>query len=238
MLLFYIRHGDPVYDPDSLTALGRRQAEAVAHRLARYGVDKVYSSTSVRARETARPTCEILKKEPVLLDFCHENHAWADLALEDENGRRRWAMDIPKYKRVFSGAEMLRYGMRWYEHPACSGTRFAQGIDRIARESDAWLTSLGYEHDRERGVYHPTAPSDERIALFAHQGFGLAFLSCVLDIPYPLICTRFDMSHTGMTVIDFQQTEEFCLPRVLTLANDSHLYSDGLPTKYNNRLYF
>lgn len=238
MLLFYVRHGDPVYNPDSLTALGRRQAEAVAHRLARYGVNRIYSSTSVRAQETARPTCEILKMEPTLLDFCHENHAWADLALDEAEGRRRWAMDIPKYKRAFSSPEMLKLGHRWTEHPICEGTRFAQGIDRIARESDAFFASLGYEHDRENGVYIPVRPNDDRIALFAHQGFGLAFLSCVLDIPYPLVCTRFDMSHTGMTVIEFQQTEDFCLPRVLTLANDSHLYNDGLPTKYNNRLYF
>lgn len=33
MLLFYIRHGDPIYIPDSLTDLGKRQAEAVARRL-------------------------------------------------------------------------------------------------------------------------------------------------------------------------------------------------------------
>lgn len=30
MLLYYIRHGMPVYDPDSLTPLGERQAEAAA----------------------------------------------------------------------------------------------------------------------------------------------------------------------------------------------------------------
>ena len=238
MLLFYIRHGDPVYNPDSLTPLGKRQAEAVAHRLARYGVDRIYSSTSVRARETAQPAYRILKKEPELLDFCHENHAWADLALEDENGHYRWAMDIPRFKKVFSSPEMLKLGNRWTEHPVCTGTRIAQGIERIERESDAWLASLGYEHDRNLGLYRTINPNNDRIALFAHQGFGLAFLSCVLDIPYPLMCTRFDMSHTGMTVIEFQQTEDFCLPRVLSLANDSHLYQDGLPTKYNNRLYF
>ena len=238
MLLFYVRHGDPIYNPDSLTPLGRRQAEAVAHRLALYGVDKIYSSTSIRARETAQPTCEILKKDPVLLDFCHENHAWADLALDEENGQRRWAMDIPRFKRAFSSGEMLKLGSRWYEHPVCEGTRMKEGIDRIARETDALLASLGYEHDRENSFYRAVRPNDDRVALFAHQGFGLAFLSCVLDIPYPLMSTRFDMSHTGMTVIEFQQSEDFCLPRILSLANDSHLYREGLPTKYNNRLYF
>ena len=41
MLLFFVRHGDPIYVPDSLTPLGRRQAEAVAKRLARYGLDQI-----------------------------------------------------------------------------------------------------------------------------------------------------------------------------------------------------
>jgi broad specificity phosphatase PhoE len=49
MLFFYVRHGDPTYNPDELTPLGHRQAEAVAKRLSLYGIDKIYSSTSNRA---------------------------------------------------------------------------------------------------------------------------------------------------------------------------------------------
>ena len=30
MLLFCVRHGDPIYDQDSLTPLGHRQAQAVS----------------------------------------------------------------------------------------------------------------------------------------------------------------------------------------------------------------
>lgn len=41
MILYYIRHADPIYDPDSLTPLGIRQAEALAKRLALYGVEFV-----------------------------------------------------------------------------------------------------------------------------------------------------------------------------------------------------
>ena len=29
MLLFFVRHGDPIYQPDSLTELGKQQAEAL-----------------------------------------------------------------------------------------------------------------------------------------------------------------------------------------------------------------
>ena len=46
--------------------------------------------------------------------------------------------------------------------------------------------------------------NNDRVALFAHQGFGLAFLSCLLDIPYPQMSTDFDMSHTGVTAIHFK----------------------------------
>ena len=56
MILFYVRHRDPVYDPDSLTPLGVRQSEALAKRLALYGVDRIYSSTSNRAIQTTKPT--------------------------------------------------------------------------------------------------------------------------------------------------------------------------------------
>jgi probable phosphoglycerate mutase len=80
--------------------------------------------------------------------------------------------------------------------------------------------------------------SNKRIALFAHQGFGLAFLSALLDIPYPMLSTHFDICHTGMTVIEFADNGGFSVPKVLTLSSDSHLYREGLPTKYNNSFYF
>ena len=41
MLLYYIRHADPIYEPDSLTPLGERQAEALSRRLARFGLDEL-----------------------------------------------------------------------------------------------------------------------------------------------------------------------------------------------------
>ena len=69
MLLFYIRHGDPIYDPDTLTPLGVRQAEALSKRLALFGIDEIYASTSTRAQLTAKPTAELLKKRYMLWIF-------------------------------------------------------------------------------------------------------------------------------------------------------------------------
>ena len=56
MIFYYVRHGDPIYDPDSLTELGHKQAAALAKRFTLTGLDEIYSSTSMRARMTAEPT--------------------------------------------------------------------------------------------------------------------------------------------------------------------------------------
>ncbi|MBO5879882.1 MAG: histidine phosphatase family protein [Clostridia bacterium] len=237
MLLFYVRHGDPIYDPDSLTPLGKRQAEAVAKRLALYGIDKVFSSTSIRAQETAKPTCEILKRTPTLLDFANEAHAWRELTVKKGEGRT-WIFQSKDHFPIINDEKMIELGHRWYEHPAFSEYDFKAGMERIQREADAFLSSLGYEHDGKSGKYKVTQENNERIAFFAHQGFGLAFLSAILDIPYPHFSTHFDMTHTGMTVINFKTFGEYAYPTVLTLSSDSHLYREGLPTKYNNSLLF
>lgn len=140
--------------------------------------------------------------------------------------------------RLFTSKEIYALGERWYTHPAFAGTRFRQGVERVDRETDAFLLSLGYEHLREQGLYRAMAPTGERIPLFAHQGFGMSFLSSLLDIPYPQFCTRFDMTHTGMTVVKFKAEDGFVIPKVLVLSGDGHLYREGLPTNYSNMIRF
>ncbi len=239
MIFYYIRHGDPIYVPDSLTPLGKRQAEAVAKRLSLYGVDKIYTSSSNRAIQTAQPTCEIVKKEAEILDFANEVHAWNELVVCRPDGSGKlWAFQHKETKELFCSPEIKALGDQWYEHPKFKNYRFKQGIERIYRESDEFFKSLGYEHIRYTGKYKVIHPNNERVALFAHQGFGLAFLSCLLDIPYPLFSTRFDICHTGLTVIEFKEIDGYTIPQILTHSSDSHLYKEGLPTNYNHCLRF
>lgn len=237
MLLYYVRHGDPIYNPNSLTPLGRRQADAVAKRLARYGLDEIYVSSSARAKETARPTCEILKKEAVELDWANEDYAWRDFSVEKYGEKRQWCFFIPQYMELLNSEEVRRMGDDWYDYPEFSDTNFKNGMLRIQKEADGFLEMLGYRHDRDRHIYIPEKANDKRIALFAHQGFGILFLSAILDIPMPQFATHFDLSHTSVTVIEFGDMGEIVIPKTLMLANDSHIYDEGLPTKYNNRIY-
>lgn len=238
MLFFFIRHGDPTYNPDDLTPLGERQAEAVAKRLALYGIDRVYASTSNRAKRTAIPTCELLKKELSLEDWCREGYAWEQMTVVDANGKKRWGFQDDAMSAFFNSSELRAMGKDWYDHPRFKGTTFKEGMLRIGQAADAFFAKLGYVHDTENCFWRATAPTEERIALFAHQGFGLAFLSWVLDLPYPAFCTHFDMGHSGMTVIEFADQNGVVIPKVLTLADDAHLYREGLPTYYQNRIHF
>lgn len=234
MLLFYIRHGVPTYSPDYLTPLGQRQAEAVGKRLSLYGIDKVFASTSVRASMTSDPTCEIMRLQKTEVAFAHEDRVWEYLSAPVESGGRTWVFYHPEIRKMFIDPEVLAMGNNWYDHPAFAKYEMKKGIERCRKESDEFLASLGYEHIPGTGTYKAVAPTDDRVALFAHQGFGLTFLSCMLDIPYPQFSVHFDMSHTGMTVIDFRNENGIVIPRILTFANDSHLYKEGLPTRYHN----
>lgn len=239
MIFYYVRHGDPIYDPDSLTPLGARQAEALSKRLALYGVDKIYTSTSNRAILTSKPTCELLNMQPEQLDFANEGYTWNDMTIDKEDGSgKTWIFHHRKTVDLFNTKEIRDLGDRWYDHPEFKNYNYEKGINRIYDEADAFLKTLGYEHIRYTGKYKINKSNDQRIALFAHQGFGLAFMSCILDIPYPMYCTHFDMCHSGLTVIDFQENDGYCIPKILTLSSDSHLYREGLPTFYNHYIRF
>ena len=238
MLLFYVRHGDPIYNPDSLTPLGERQAEAVGKLLRNLRIDEVYASTSERAKLTAKPFCEIAKKEMTLLDFANEGYAWRDLTcFSKARNCNTWLFFDPEMKEVFHTPEMMALGQKWHEHPALKTDElkekdYGAGIARIQTGTDEFLESLGYKRVSD-GKYEVVSHSDKRVAFFAHQGFGLAFLSCVIGVPYPMFCSHFDICTSGVTVIEFNDEGGYSYPRILTLSSSAHLYREGLPTRYN-----
>ena len=238
MILYYVRHGDPIYDPNQLTPLGHRQAEAVAKRLAVHGIDRIYCSPSNRARQTAQPICEITKQTPTILDWTEEDLLYRDLAMEDTDGMRHWCWRHSTCRLDFNREDVRALGRNWHTHPMFAHTNFGKGIQRMQQEVDGFIAQLGYRHDLANNCYHIENDNDQRIALFAHEGVGAAFLSCLLDIPYPIFATHFDMTHTGVTVIGFMGQNDIVLPRVMTFSNDSHLYREGLPTKHQNLYYY
>ena len=239
MLLYYIRHGDPVYSPDSLTPLGERQAEAVGRRLALHGVDDIYASSSKRAQLTGKPLAEMLKKEIGILDWMSESHFWHEATTVLENGQRTWICAEPNFVKLFNSPELMAMGRDWEKHPDIAATALPAGLRRIERELDAFLEGYGLIHDRERRIYIPNEQYDDkkRIALFAHAGFGTGFFSCLMDIIYPEIATRFDLPHSGVSIIRFRKCGDGLIPQIMSYSDLSHIYAEHLPMRYNNGQY-
>ena len=235
MLFYLIRHGDPDYSTDSLTPLGRRQAEAVARRLSVHGLDRIYSSPMGRAQQTAQPTAELLRLPIGIEDWSSEAHAWEELTEIDEKGKKRWVWDCKTRLEASEKERPILTMNNWMEMPSVAGTTIKAGYDRIQAASDEFFARHGYV--REGLNYRIVKPSDERIALFAHAGFGHAFLGVLLGIPPQFLWSTFDMTHCGISIFHFaNHSDGWTQPRCLSFSDTSFLYEARLPMKYNNHL--
>ena len=241
MLFYYIRHGEPLGVPDySLTPLGREQAKALSKRLCLFGIDRVFASPTLRTMQTAQPICDLLGKEITPCDWADEGIVWNEFTVPYPKYEHTWAFFDPKYLEIFSSPEVRALGEKWYEHPELAGLNFKAGVERVNAAVDEFFLSLGFRHDRENARYEVVGEhlNRDRVALFAHQGFGMSFFSSMLDIPYPMFCTHFDLSHSSMSVINFEPRGKYVYPHVLQTANDSHLYREGIITGYHNSIKF
>ncbi len=92
MRLYIIRHADPDYPNNTITAQGRREAEALAKRLATVGLNRIYSSPLGRALDTMRYTADRLGLEPTVEEWTAELSEWR---LDQTPWGRLAAWDIP-----------------------------------------------------------------------------------------------------------------------------------------------
>jgi len=87
----------------------------------------------------------------------------------------------------------------------------------IQKQWSLFFTSLGYQH-LGNNVCKVLHDYDDRVVLFAHHGFGYAFLSLLLNIPYPQFCTHFELGHAEITTIEFKNDNGYAYPKVLSLS--------------------
>ena len=234
MLLYIIRHGDPVYDPDSLTELGHAQARALAKRLSVHGLDRIYSSPLIRAQQTAQPTCEALGLPCEIEEWASESLAFDDFSVDYGNGRYTWCFSQPASN--FLNDETLGRD-DWYNIPSLLGDpeRFKRGYERLTRSGDEFLAKLGYV--REGAVYRVVKKNEERVALFCHEGMSTLWLPHVLNIKPQVFWGTIGFSHSGVTILEFANYDSgITVPRALCVSDLSHIYESGLPYKHKNQI--
>ncbi len=226
MLLHIIRHGDPDYQLDSLTAAGRLEAAALAERFAREGLDRIYTSPQGRAFETMRATADRLGLAHTVLPWAREQYP--ELFLQDGERYSRPLFQLPG--ELYRGAVPLPTRENWLQMPVFDEVRDAvhAAATRIEAESDALLASLGY--GREGTRYRLLRSNTERVAVFCHAGLGLTWLAHLLEIPAPLFWSGFFLPPSSVTTILFEErSADWAVPRCIALGDTGHLQAAGLP---------
>ena len=219
MKIYLIRHGDPDYENDTLTERGHREAEALVAYLRTEGVHQIVSSPMGRARDTARYAAESLGLEVTVEPWM------AELSLRVDSEVRQSAWDVPghmirnpEYLNDLSTLELI---------PGMPTERVRAVLEEIRRNSDRFLATLGYV--RDGGVYRTVQRSDRKIAVFAHGGFGLSWLSLLLEIPTPLMWSGFFLHTSSVTQILFdERSDSLATPRCLMISALPHLFAASL----------
>ena len=230
MLLYIVRHGDPIYETDSLTERGKLQAEAVGKRMYDAKIDRIFSSPMGRAIQTADPACRLLGLEKVIEPWTHE--------IEDErltpfpDGKLKSISLIQNTYYRENGNINLPYE-RAYECTGINQSRIKEAVERIEKCGNEFLERLGYKE--ENGVYKILRKNEEKVALFCHAAFGRAWISTLLHIPFHIMWSSFSYTHTGVTVIEFANNENgYTAPRCLCFSDVSHLYASNLDLLHDN----
>lgn len=224
MRLYLIRHADPDYPNNTITADGHLEAQALAPRLAAHGLDLIYASPLPRAQITAQYTADLLGL-PIHTEAWTEELGWV---IEHESRGRISAWDIPG--EVIRSQPSYTAHDTWHQMPHLEQLAIREKYELIQHNSDAFLVQHGYQ--REGGCYRRIQPNRQRIAVFCHGGLGLAWLAHLLEIPLPLVWSGFWLPPSSVTTILFdERSEDYAIPRCIGVGDVSHLYAAGLSIK-------
>lgn len=228
MRLYIIRHADPDYPNNTLTAAGRLEAQALARRLASHGLDYVYHSPIARARETMQYTVDLLKLDPVEEHWTKEIDVWPWQPEADDPDDWIPAWDIPG--EIIRGLDPVPGHVDWYDVPPLNRPVYHEFYEQFRGMTDELIKRHGYE--RVGGRYRIVQPNRHRIAIFCHNGTALALLAHFLELPLPLVWTGFWHAPSAVTTILFEErSADWAVPRAISVGDVSHLYEARLPVQ-------
>jgi broad specificity phosphatase PhoE len=235
LTLILTRHGQATADDlmlggqldPPLTADGRREAEALARRLAGVRIDRIVSSPMLRALETAQT---IATGRPVELD---------ERLRELDYGR--W--EGLTYAEIEAHDPELR--VRWEHDPGITHSPGGESGDDVATRARAFLADLlAVELECAGAASRPHSPDpggsrgavseskaeaegERRVLVVAHGTYNRILLCVALAVPICDYRRRFLQDRTNLTVLRYESGDT-CDGAQLILANDvAHLRHPG-----------
>jgi 2,3-bisphosphoglycerate-dependent phosphoglycerate mutase len=216
--LVLIRHAEPAWvneglnvDDPPLTDRGRTQAELLADRLADETLDQIVVSPLRRARQTAAPLLDRLRRPLDVGDWLEEirNPLWhgtpaekAAEAFREERARpadRRW--------EGLDGGESVR-----------------DFVTRIRQNGGLFLAEQGIERARDDLPVWRVERPGRRLALVAHAGTNAVLIGLLLGLePVPWEWERFVLGHGSISRLEAMETGDGHTFSLTRLSDVEHL---------------
>ncbi len=221
MKLMFVRHAEPDYRHDSLTAKGRVEAELLSQRLSKLDVKAFYTSPLGRAKETARYTLEKLGRTAEELPWLAE---YRGRCPDPEDGHMRIPWDLKP--AIWQSRPMLMDARRWAEDPL-----FDQGTVRAVwaetqQGLDALLARHGYVH--QGGVFLCEDNRPDTLVLFCHFGITAACMGHLLGVSPILLWHGFCTQPSSVTTLVTEERQKGVVVfRCMQMGDLSHLYPAG-----------
>lgn len=246
MRLIFIRHAEPDYSCDGLTEKGKKEAQLLGERVAKWKVDAFYCSPLGRAKDTAAPALTLLNTEAITLDWIREysypihnpthkgeSVCW-DFIPSD------WA-DTPE---MYTASDWLNI------EPAVQNDmlrtmydKVINGIDDIIKDyglirhgnyyintkpKNRRFTSTVVDMNKHIANELPEDDADPVLVFFCHFGVTALILSHLLNIPFPLLAQGTIIPPTGVTIVNSEERwDDQAYFRLQSLGDVSHLINNN-----------
>ncbi|MBQ8338710.1 MAG: histidine phosphatase family protein [Oscillospiraceae bacterium] len=219
MKILIVRHGDPIYETDSLTEKGVREAELLSERLCKENITKLYCSTLGRARLTAKPTLDKLGITAEYCDWLREFHYATIKVPYLEREKICWDIMpsfLEGYPEIYSPTE-------WRNVDFIKNSTVSESYDIVCEEFDKTLEKYGYK--REGNIYKVTHPNDDTLVFVCHFGVTAQILSHLLcTSPFSISQNCLTLPTSVTTLYSEEREEGTAIFRMCGFGDVSHLY--------------
>ncbi len=202
----------------SINDAGRRQAEALARRLASVGFDRVITSPLFRARESAEVLAHgvQLEADPRLREMDYgawEGRTYAEIEATDAAYRRDW--ELAPDRLTCPGGE--------------SGNQVADRVRAflvdLLEEHRRWLAKAAFRAATSRSGL--TAAPERRVLVVAHSSTNRVLMCVALDVGLRDYRRRFVQDQANLTVLRWESGDEPQDAKLLVMNDVAHLRGAG-----------
>ncbi len=221
MRILLIRHAEPDYTVDSLTAKGRVEAELLSRRLICYNIRDFYVSPLGRAKDTAAYTLDKLNRTAEELPWLAE---FRGRCVDPETGRKHLPWDLaPRLWSGFPGAHDIS---SWADAPLFEGSDVRNIWKETVDGTMALLARYGFRKDGP--VWLCDSNSRDTIALFCHFGISMAVTGILTDCsPLVLWHRTLTLPSSVTEVVTEERVRGEVSFRITRLGDITHLESVG-----------